>query len=68
MKSQVLHTVWCNITVEATGEIWTWSLLGVKGLKGRKNALFELMEVTEEYKLLLTIEKDTIGLFQGKRL
>ena len=32
-KSQVLiHTVWCNITVEATGEIWTWSLLGVKGL------------------------------------
>ena len=32
MKSQVLHTAWCNITVEATREIWTWSLLGVKGL------------------------------------
>ena len=32
MKSQVLHTVWCNITGEATGEIWTWSLLGVKVL------------------------------------
>ena len=32
MKSQVLHTVWCNMTGEATGEIWTWSLLGVKGL------------------------------------
>ena len=32
MKSQVLHTVWCNMTGEATGEIWTWSLFGVKGL------------------------------------
>ena len=32
MKSQVLHTVWCNMTGEATGEIWTWSLVGVKGL------------------------------------
>ena len=33
MKSQVLHTVWCNMTGEATGEIWTWSaLLGVKVL------------------------------------
>ena len=32
MKSQVLHTVWCNIPVEAAGEIWHWSLLGVKGL------------------------------------
>ena len=33
MKSQLLHTLWCNITGEATGESWTWSLLGVKGLK-----------------------------------
>ena len=33
MKSQVLHTVWCNMTGEATGEIGTSSLLGVKGLK-----------------------------------
>ena len=32
MKSQVLHTVWCNIAGEAAGEIWNWSLLGVKGL------------------------------------
>ena len=32
MKSQVLHTVWCNISGEAAGEVWTWSLLGVKGL------------------------------------
>ena len=32
MKSQVLHTVWCNISGEAAGEIWHWSLLGVKGL------------------------------------
>ena len=32
MKSQVLHTVWCNISGEAAGEIWTWSLLGVEGL------------------------------------
>ena len=33
MKSQVLHTVWAYISVEAAGEIWHWSLLGVKGLK-----------------------------------
>ena len=32
MKSQILHTVWCNITCEAAGGIWTWSLLRVKGL------------------------------------
>ena len=33
MKSQVLHyAVWCNISGEAAGEIWDWSLLGVKGL------------------------------------
>ena len=30
-KSQVLLTVWCNISGEAAGEIWHWSLLGVKG-------------------------------------
>ena len=33
MKSQVLHTVWCNISGEAAGEIRNWSLLGVKGLR-----------------------------------
>ena len=25
MESQVLHTVWCHISGEAAGEIWTWS-------------------------------------------
>ena len=34
MKSPVLHTVrCCNAVGEAAGEIWNWSLLGVKGLK-----------------------------------
>ena len=33
MKSQVLYAVWCNISGEFAGEIWNWSLLGVKGLK-----------------------------------
>ena len=32
MKSHVLHTVWCNISGEAAGEIWNWSLLGVREL------------------------------------
>ena len=32
MKSHVLLTVWCNISGEAAGEIWHWSLSGVKGL------------------------------------
>ena len=32
MKSQVLHTVRCNIFGEAAEEIWNWSLFGVKGL------------------------------------
>ena len=32
MKGQVLHTLWCNISGEAAGEIWHWSLLGVKGV------------------------------------
>ena len=32
MKSQAFHTVWCYISAEAAGEIWNWSLLGVKGL------------------------------------
>ena len=31
MKSQVLHTVWCDITDEPAGEVWTSSLSGVKG-------------------------------------
>ena len=32
MKSQALHTVWCHISGGAGGEIWHWSLSGVKGL------------------------------------
>ena len=32
MKSQFLYTVWCDITGEAAGEVWTSSLMGVKGL------------------------------------
>ena len=32
MENQVLHTVWCNISGEAAGDIWNWSLLGVEGL------------------------------------
>ena len=32
-ESQVLHTVWCNITGETTGEIWTWPHLEQKWLK-----------------------------------
>ena len=40
MKSQVLHTGQCNISGEAAGEIWDWSLLGVKGLKEDKSAPF----------------------------
>ena len=35
MNSQVLHTVRCSICGEAAGEIWHWSLLGVKGLNQR---------------------------------
>ena len=26
MESQVLHTVWCNISGKAAVEIWYWSL------------------------------------------
>ena len=35
MKSQALLTVWCNISGGAGGEIWHWSLSGVKGLTTR---------------------------------
>ena len=33
MERQVLHIMWCDISGEAAGEIWNWSLLWVKGLK-----------------------------------
>ena len=39
MKSQVLNIVWCHITGEAAGELWNWSVLGVKGLKGNRRTL-----------------------------
>ena len=32
MKSQIIHTVLCNIAGEAAGELLDRSLLGVKGL------------------------------------
>ena len=32
MINQILHTLCCNISGEVAGEIWHWSLLGVKGL------------------------------------
>ena len=38
MKRQVLHTVWCNIAGEAEGEIWNWSVLGVKRSILRKSS------------------------------
>ena len=35
LKSQVLLTMWYNITGEAAGEIWTWSL-GLRGYEPRQ--------------------------------
>ena len=37
MKSLVLHTVWCYISGEVAGEIWNWSLSGVKGFMWRNS-------------------------------
>ena len=37
LKSQVLHTVQCNISGEAAGDVWHRSLLGAKGLKTVKD-------------------------------
>ena len=50
MKSQVLHTVWCNISGEVTGEIRNWSLLGVEGIKEYCSCMWEV-----ENALLLNI-------------
>ena len=47
MKSQVLHTVWCNISGEAAREIWNWSLLG-----GRLN----LEHIVDEICSICTIQ------------
>ena len=32
MKAKFFYTVWGDISDEVPGEIWYWSLLGVKGL------------------------------------
>ena len=56
MKSQVLHTVWWNISGEAVGEIWNWSLLGVKGLsilpRSVSGTLFPQLFPAQQRKLL----------------
>ena len=50
VKTQVLHTVWCNISGEATGEIWNWSLLGVqKSAETKYNAITKLMALLEVF-------------------
>ena len=48
MKSQVLHTVWCNISGEAAGEIVDWSLLGVKGLNVNRSVWISWYWYTEK--------------------
>ena len=48
MKTQVPHTVWCNISGEAAGEIWDWSLPWVKGFK-------VLLDDSEQFKLQLSV-------------
>ena len=30
---QVLHTMWCDISGEAAGEIWNWSLMGMNSVQ-----------------------------------
>ena len=46
MKSQVLYIVWCHyISGEATGEIGTVSLLGVKGSTGTAHGLLSREEI-----------------------
>ena len=37
-----IHTVWCNISGDAAGELWDWSLLGVKELKVGRMHFFNL--------------------------
>ena len=42
MKSQVLHTVWCNIPGEAAGEIWNWSPSVVRILSQNSNQVAQI--------------------------
>ena len=56
MKSQILHTVLCNIAGEAAGELLDRSLLGVKGL----NYLFGLL-VVEHCSALCSFFKGLCG-------
>ena len=39
LQSEALHIVWCYNSCEAAGEMWSWSLLGVKGLKDKALSL-----------------------------
>ena len=41
MKSQVLHTVWCNISGEAAGEIWKWLTLALPSSKSTFSQLYK---------------------------
>ena len=56
MKSQVLHTVWCHISGVAAGEIWTWSLLGVKRLSPMHNVP-KIAYSTNNTKCILQLRK-----------
>ena len=46
MESQVLHTVWYNISGEAAVEIWYWSLWGVTGLTSWHNVNYFSRQVS----------------------
>ena len=39
MNTQILHNVWCDISAKTAGELWSWSLLGVKGLRELGNCI-----------------------------
>ena len=64
MKSQVLHTVWCNISGEAAGGIWHWSLLEVTGLNPYGGFMLLLLlircsPVAEQLKRGKTVEAES---------
>ena len=61
MKSPVLHTVWRNIAGEAAGEIWNWSLLGMKGLTNTL-IIYSMTFTTEQQ----TLEQPWNPRFSGK--
>ena len=57
MKSQVLHTVWCNISGQAAGEIWHWSLLGVKGLQCALFLVAAITRATWTWEMMLSCNR-----------